>query len=37
MFIYNLYPYLMHALAAYYIWIIFQESYKLLIPKLLRT
>lgn len=37
MFVYNLYPYLMHALAAYYIWIIFQESYKLLIPKLLRA
>lgn len=37
MIIYNLYPYLMHALLTYYIWIIFQESYKLLIPKLLRA
>lgn len=37
MVVYNLYPYLMHALGAYYIWIIFHESYKLLIPKLLRA
>lgn len=34
---YTLYPYLMHAVATYAIWIIFHESYKLLIPKLLRA
>lgn len=30
-------PYLMHAIATYAIWVIFHESYKLLIPKLLRA
>lgn len=37
MFIYNIYPYLMQAISTYTVWIIFHESYKLLLPKLLRA
>lgn len=37
LFIYNVYPYLMQAVSTYMIWVIFNESYKLLLPKLLRA
>ncbi len=36
-FFYSITPYVMHAIATYAIWVIFHESYKLLIPKLLRA
>lgn len=35
--VYTIYPYLMQAIATYTIWIIFNESYKLLLPKVIRV
>lgn len=35
--VYNLYPYAMQAIATYTVWIIFHESYKLLLPKIIRV
>lgn len=37
LYVYNLYPYLMQAISTYSIFIIFHESYKLIIPKMLKA
>lgn len=37
LYFYKLYPYLAHSIGTYTIWIIFNESYRLLLPKLLKA